>query len=116
MSVSKDVVLKNLGEKNTVILSVQSEGDFQKSHIKGSYNRPLTHNYSAFVQDVERKFGKTRVFITYCMDHLDASAFNAGKILRDHGFKADEYLGGMKEWGEARLPTEGTFTKGQIPA
>jgi rhodanese-related sulfurtransferase len=36
---------------------------------------------------------------------------NAAKTLKEKGFKAEEFVGGMEEWNSAGYPTEGTEAK-----
>ena len=111
MPISKEIILKNMREKRVVVLNVLAPAEFQKLHIAGSYSLSLTHDYSGFVQEVKRKFGGDRVFVTYGSDYTNAIASNAAKILRNNGVKAEDFLGGMKEWNEAGFPVLGTQVK-----
>jgi rhodanese-related sulfurtransferase len=111
MAVTKEELREKMGEKGVVVLNVLSAGDFDKLHIRGSRNEPLGQDYGVFVRGVEKRHGKKSFFITYGADVVCATGPNAAKILRDHGFKAEEYLGGMEDWNKAGWPTDGTQAK-----
>ncbi len=108
MPYTKEALLEKMEKANVVVLNVLPEGEFQKLHIRGSRNLPLTQDYGAFAKEVERLYGKKRLIITYCTDFTSASSANAAKILREKGFEAENYSGGIEEWHQAGYPTEGT--------
>lgn len=111
MPLTKEEVLKRMKEEDVVLLNVLPELDFQKLHIQGSESQPLTMDYSAFLREIELKHGKKKRFITYG-DHLTRlDGASAAQAMRTHGFTAENYPGGILEWFEAGLPTEGTEAK-----
>ena len=113
MPLTKEEVFQKMREEGVVVLNVLPEADFQKLHIQGSQSLPLTLDYGAFLQEVERKHGKQRLFITYG-DHLSRmDGASAAQAMRVHGFTAENYPGGIQEWFDAGLPTEGTEAKGK---
>jgi rhodanese-related sulfurtransferase len=107
MAITKEMVKDKIRETNVLLLNVLPEDDFLKLHIKGSHSMPLTQDREAFVADVETRYGKGMFLITYGEDVVCAAGMNAAKILKKNGFKADFYPGGLREWDEAGLPTEG---------
>jgi rhodanese-related sulfurtransferase len=111
MGITKEELRERISEKGVVVLNVLSVADFDKLHIRGSRSEPQEQDYGAFVQGIEKRYGKQRFFITYGTDVICATGPNAAKILRDHGFKAEGYLGGMEDWNKAGWPTEGTGAK-----
>jgi rhodanese-related sulfurtransferase len=113
MGMTKEQLKDRIKEKDVVVLNVLPGSDFEKLHIKGSHSEPFIQDYGAFVQGVEKRYGKGRSFITYCADISSAAAANAAKILRDHGFKAEDYSGGIADWNNAGWPTEGTQAKAE---
>src|SRR5271170_2163763 len=111
MTMSKETVQDKMKDANTIVLNVLPEADFSKLHITGSKNLPFGTDAGAFVQAVEKMYGKEKFFITYCAGLTCNAGPNAAKALQEKGFKATEYAGGTKEWSEAGLPTEGTEAK-----
>ncbi len=107
MPLTKEMLLKKMKSRNVVLLNVLSEDDFLKLHIKGSVHLPLTQNRDEFAQEVENRFGKDKLFITYSENIICAAGPNAAQALKIRGFNTETYLGGVQEWAEAGLPLEG---------
>jgi len=108
MSMSKEAVQDRMKDKNTVLLNVLPGHEFAKLHIKGSENLTIGINPGDFVESVEKMYGKDKFFITYCAGANCDAGSNAAKALREKGFKADDYYGGMQNWMESGFPVEGT--------
>jgi rhodanese-related sulfurtransferase len=111
MSMTKEAVQEKMKEKDVVVLNVLSDGDYAKLHIKGSENLPFGLRTEDFVQAAEKRFGKTRFLITYCAGLTCNAGPDAAKALKARGFQAEDYPGGMKDWSDTGLPTEGTEAK-----
>ena len=112
MPLTKEEVLEKMREESVVLLNVLPEPDYQRLHIQGSQSLPLTLDYGGFLQEIEKKHGKQKLFITYG-DHLSrADGASAAHAMRVHGFRAENYPGGIQEWFESGLPTEGTQAGG----
>src|ERR1035441_6370637 len=107
MSMSKETVREKLKDLNTVVLNVLPESDYAKIHILGSKSLPIGLNSGDFVEAVEKSYGKDKSFITYCAGLTCNAGPEAAKALRDKGFKANDYPGGMKEWSDAGFAVEG---------
>ncbi len=108
MSLTKEEVSVKRLEEGVVLLNVLPYEAFQKLHIQGSQSLPLTLDYAAFLQEIESKHGKQKRFITYG-DHLSrADGASAAHAMRLNGFMVENYPGGIDEWFQAGLPTEGT--------
>jgi len=116
MGMTKEAVFKNIRRKDLIVLNVLPDDDFLKLHIRGSQNLPLFQNRGLFAAEVEKKFGKDKYFITYSADITCAAGPNAAQALRNRGFNAQDYPGGMKEWLEAGLPIEGIQVRQPVPA
>jgi rhodanese-related sulfurtransferase len=109
MSMTKEAVLKKMKKDDTVVLNILPEEDFAKLHIKGSDSITFGQNVRSFVLAVEKKYGKEKFFVIYCANREDALAsHNAVVVLKEQGFKADDYPGGIQEWAKAGFPTEGS--------
>jgi rhodanese-related sulfurtransferase len=115
MGMTKEAVLKNLRRKDVIVLNVLPDDDFLKLHIKGSYNMALFQNRGLFAAEVEKEFGKDKFFITYSADITCAAGPNAAQALRNRGFNAQDYPGGVKEWREAGFPLEGIQLRQVVP-
>jgi rhodanese-related sulfurtransferase len=112
MSMTKEAVREKMNDPNTVVLDVLSEDDYNKLHIKGSDCFTFGQNVRSFLLAVEKKYGKGKFIITYCASLADAlSRHNAAVVLKEQGFEAEDYPGGILEWSEAGFPTEGTEAK-----
>jgi rhodanese-related sulfurtransferase len=112
MGITRGQVRDSLFENEAVVLNVLSAGEYEKLHIAGTRSQPLGQDHGAFAQEVEKQYGKRRNFITYSSDITCGAAGNAAKILREHGFKAEEYAGGMDEWNGLGWPVEGILALG----
>src|SRR5581483_3276985 len=108
MSISKEAVVEKMKDSHVVVLNVLPESDFQKLHIRGSRNIPLTPDQGTFADAVEKQFGKERHFILYGANVSSPIAVMAVEALQKRGFKAEAYLSGLKDWKEAGLPMDGT--------
>jgi rhodanese-related sulfurtransferase len=111
MSMTKEAVRDKMKDFNVMVLNVLPESDYAKLHIKGSENLPLGQNTGDFAEAVEKHYGRDKFFITYCAGATCQAGPNAAKALKEKGFKANDYPGGMKEWSEAGFPTEGLEAK-----
>jgi rhodanese-related sulfurtransferase len=109
MSLTKEAVMKKMKDENTVILDILPEDDFKRLHIMGSESFTFGQNVRSFLLAVEKKYGKEKFFITYCANRADSlSSRNAAFVLKEQGFRAEDYPGGIQEWSDAGLPIEGT--------
>jgi rhodanese-related sulfurtransferase len=116
MSMTKEEVQIKLRDSNAVVLNVLPDSDYAKLHIKGSENLPLGLKTSNFIEEATKRFGKNKFLITYCAGMTCNAGPNAAKALKEKGFQADDYPGGMQEWSEAGFPTEGTEAKQPVAA
>ncbi len=110
MSISKETVLESMKQDHVMVLNVLPEAEFQKLHIDGSRNLPLTPDHDAFAEAVEKQYGKKRFFIICGSNISSRSAIDASDALLKRGFKTEVYLSGMRGWSEAGFPTAGTDT------
>jgi rhodanese-related sulfurtransferase len=111
MSMTKEDVREKMKEKSVVLLNVGAEENYLKRHIKGSLNQPLVFDRGFFAQEVERKFGKNKFFITYGLETAGIENKNASQILEEKGFQTENFPGGLDEWEKAGWPTEGSLSE-----
>ena len=116
MSMTKEEVQVKLRDSNVVVLNVLPDSDYAKLHIKGSENLPLGLKTSDFIEEVTKRFGKSKFLVTYCAGATCNAGPNAAKALKEKGFQADDYPGGMQEWLEAGFPVEGSEAKQPVAA
>jgi rhodanese-related sulfurtransferase len=107
MAMSKEVVREMMKEKDVVVLNVLSPDAYKKIHIKNSENLPLADRPETFVRMVKKLYGGQFYFITYGENSICASGPIAARALKDHGFYADYYQGGIEEWVAAGYPIRG---------
>ncbi len=94
------------GEKFT-LLDVRSRGDYDKGHIKGARSLPLdeieTRAQAVLKPDED--------IIVYCDSFVCSASTSAAKLLTRTGFKkVRDYKGGLREWKQAGLPTESSYS------
>jgi rhodanese-related sulfurtransferase len=78
-------------------------------HIQGSLSFPITGvRPEDFAKEVEAKFGRDPLFITYCTGFPCRHFQEAADVLARHGLRAEGYSGGLEEWAEAGLPVAGS--------
>jgi len=111
MPLSKEDVFRKMKQGEVVLLNVLPEEEFEKIHIRGSRNLPLTPDHGAFAQAVEKRYGQKRSFITYGADLTCSAGSDAARVLRAHGFEVEDYPGGAEEWDQVGWPTVGTQTR-----
>ncbi len=111
MGMSKEDVFQEMKEEDVVVLNVLPEGDFEKLHIKGSFNVPLGNDNQAFVKVVEDNYGRDKFFITYCANINGPEGSEAAKILKENGFNAEDFPGGVQSWMESGYPVEGSMSE-----
>ena len=108
MTLTKEQVLEKLKDPTVVLLDVSSEADFGRLHIKDSQNLTLGQNVRNFETNAIKRYNKQTYFITYSADENGVLGQNAAKLLTLHGFQANHYLGGIRDWFRAGLPIGGT--------
>ena len=111
MSMSKEMVREKMKEKDVMVLNVLSPEAYEKMHLPGSFNLAWTKDPKTFVKRVEQLYGRDKFYITHCSGYSCMAGPSATAALRDSGFMAADYGGGIEEWFEAGWPVEGT----QIP-
>ncbi|MGH7739797.1 MAG: rhodanese-like domain-containing protein [bacterium] len=116
MSFTKEQVLKELKSDGVVILNVLSSEDYAKLHIRHSLNLPWANDSEAFVRRVEETYGRDKLFITYCASPSCSAGPKAAQVLREKGFNAQDYPGGIEEWHENGLPIDGSQASASISA
>jgi len=107
--------LKNLLERHNDIhlINVLGPGEFEKAHIPGSYNIPVSDKN--FLQEVEKNVSnKNAAIIVYCANFDCTASPDAAKKLENAGYThVVDFEGGIKDWIEAGYPVETGNEPGQ---
>lgn len=101
---TKEEVLDHLKDGSAVVVNVLGKPDFDRVHIKGSVSIPL----DLLEQGELEAIGEQKNVITYCKSLTCGASKNAARILKDMGYNAMAYEGGIQEWKDSGLPVEGT--------
>ena len=98
----KELLDKNLA--NTI--DVDSEIDFQKTHLTGAINIP--YNKKNFTQKVEEEFSNKNENVVLCASRLQGPTLNIlAKELETAGYKnVYQYSAGPMDWEDSNLNVE----------
>jgi rhodanese-related sulfurtransferase len=116
MPLTKEEVLEKMKDPSVVLVNVLPQEQFDRLHIQGSQNLALGPNVRTFESAAAKRFTKQTHFITYGADENGTLGQNAAKLLTVHGYKADYYPGGLKDWSRAGWPTSRTKQSASSPA
>ncbi len=109
-SITKDELSAKLGSPWVTVVNVLAPQAYEKIHIKGSISIPRYE----LEQGRWKELDFTKEIVAYCSSYDCQASREAAKLLESKGFDVSAYEGGMKEWAEAGLPTEGKMTAGQF--
>lgn len=111
-TITKNELAGKLGNSGMVVVNVLPRGAYDTIHIKGSISIPLDELEAGRWKDLD----KGKEVITHCSAYGCGKSAAAARILEEQGFDVKAYEGGMKEWAEAGLPTEGAVSARQFLA
>jgi len=83
------------------LLNVLDPKDYDLGVIAGSMKIPL-----AELKKRSSELDKSKEIVTYCADTSCNASRKAAEMLAEDGFKVSAYVGGVKEWTDAKLPVE----------
>lgn len=101
-AISRDELLRRIGEDSVVLLDVRPGDEFASGHLPGAINVPL--------EDLERRLGELprgKEIIAYCRGPHCVFSTDALELLRARKFSARHFAGGFPEWQAAGLEVEG---------
>lgn len=106
--VSKEKVLDLIDNPDTVIVNVLGIQAYNSIHIRNSISIPL----NVLEKGGWKELPKEKLVITYCHSATCNASKLAASILKKNGFsKVAAYEGGISEWTESGLPSEGLETR-----
>ena len=111
-TISKDELAAKLGSPDLVVVNVLAPEAYSKIHIKGSLSIPQ----SQLQEGRWKELDKRKQIVTHCSSFTCSASRETAEFLEKQGYNVRAYEGGMKEWAEAALPTEGRLTSGQFLA
>lgn len=111
-TISKEELTARLGSPGVIVVNVLASESYEKIHIKGSVSIPRSELEAGKWKELD----KGKEIITHCSSYQCNASREAAQLLEKQGFDVKAYEGGMKEWAEAGLPTEGRFTSQQFLA
>ncbi|HKT21171.1 MAG TPA: rhodanese-like domain-containing protein [Nitrososphaerales archaeon] len=109
-TIGKDELASKLGSHNLVVVNVLAAGAFDKIRIKGSVSIPRNE----LEQGRWRELDPSKEIVVHCSSYECEASRAAADFLEGKGFNAEAYEGGMKEWAESGLPTEGKVSAKQF--
>lgn len=111
-TISKSELAGKLGSPGLIVVNVLPRGAYDTIHIKGSISVPLDELEAGRWKELD----KGKEVVTHCSGYGCEKSAAAARFLEGQGFDAKAYEGGIREWAEADLPTEGTVSARQYLA
>ena len=104
-AISLPQAIEIYNSKKAIFIDARDQWDFAEGHIKGALNIPeFSFNPN---NRILAQISRNEILIVYCSGNdCSVSKRLASKLLELGYRKTYVYLGGMKEWNEAKLPTE----------
>ena len=109
-AISKYELVSKLNSPSLVIVNVLAAGAYEKIRIKGSISIPRNE----LEQGRWKELDPSKEIVVHCSSYECGASRAAADFLESKGFRVEAYEGGMKEWAEANLPTEGTISAKQF--
>jgi len=111
-TISKNELAAKLGSPGVVVVNVLDPEAYDKIHIEGSISIPRSQLEAGRWKELD----KSKEIITHCSSYQCDASRDTAQFLKKQGLNVKAYEGGMKEWAEARLPTEGRISPQQYLA
>lgn len=105
-TVTRDELAKLMAGGQTNVVNVLKGESYEKIHIRGSVSIPRSELEAGRWQELDRN----RVTVVHCSSYSCDASRLAAVFLEGKGFDARAYEGGMQEWAELGLPTDGRMT------
>lgn len=90
--------------KDVQIVDVRTSAEFQKSHIQGAVNLPITHFSKKSIAELSLE--KSKPVVTICLSAH--RSIPATRRLRQLGYNVKQLGGGMKAWWNKGYPVVGS--------
>lgn len=106
-TIRKEELIGLIDDDGYVIVDVLGKGSYEKEHIKNSVSAPLE-----LLEKGEISIPRGKKIVTYCASYTCSASSRAVQILRNSGYDAVAYEGGIDEWKKAGLSMEGNGVSG----
>ncbi len=103
---TRDELAAKLGSPGLVVVNVLAREGYDKIHIRGSISIPRNELEKGRWRELEG----AEELVVYCSSYSCAASHVAADFLEAKGFHVWAYEGGVREWAEAGLPTEGRLS------
>jgi rhodanese-related sulfurtransferase len=111
-TISRHELVGRIASGSVIVVNVLAKDAYERLHIKGSISIPRG--------ELERggweRLDKGRQVVVHCSSYSCGASRMAAEFLESKGFDAWAYEGGIKDWAEADLPTEGLLTNREFLA
>ncbi|MDG6990171.1 MAG: rhodanese-like domain-containing protein [Nitrososphaerota archaeon] len=105
-SIGRNELASKLGSPGVVVVNVLAAGAYEKIRIRGSISIPRNE----LEQGRWRELDRSKEVVVHCSSYECEASRMAAKFLEEKGFDVKAYEGGIKDWVEAGLPTDGTVS------
>ncbi len=105
-TITKEELLAKLGSPRLTVVNVLTQEAFDKIHIRGSVSIPRSDLERGRWREIDRG----AEVVVHCSSYECGASRMASDFLEKKGYDVRAYEGGLKEWAEAGLPTEGRLT------
>ncbi len=95
-------------EMDATVVNVLSKPMYDKIHIEGSKSVPLDELKEGAWEELDEPV------IVYCANTECEASDKAGAFLVSKGVEVYDYEGGMQDWAEHGLPTDGSMTRDEF--
>jgi rhodanese-related sulfurtransferase len=109
-TITRDELAARLGSPGLTIVNVLAKGAYEKIRIKGSISIPRNELEGGRWKELDR----SKEVVVHCSSYECEASRLAATFLEGKGFNVRAYEGGIKEWAEAGLPTEGPVSAKQF--
>lgn len=100
-AISRQDLLRRLGEGDVVVLDVRPEDEFLAGHLPCAINVPV-----ASLDRVVPSLPRDKEIVAYCRGPYCVLSFDAIEVLRARGFRARRLEDGFPEWKAAGFAVE----------
>jgi rhodanese-related sulfurtransferase len=111
-TISKEELSAKLGAPQLIVVNVLAPIAYEKIHIRGSISIPRKELEGGRWKELDA----AKEIVVHCSSYECEASREAAKFLESKGFNVSAYEGGLKEWAEADLPTEGAISARQYLA
>lgn len=105
-TITREELTSKIGSPWLQLVNVLAPESYAKIHISGSVSMPR--------QELEngrwKELDSSKQVVVYCSSYQCDASKAAAQFLEEKGFDVSAYEGGIKEWAEAGLPTEGVMS------